>query len=158
MTNQNAMCGIFGFPTGKVLEAATGGQEIGITRKMVNDIYDSYKKAILVNEFPPYQWKDSKGIIHWEVKYFIMQDTGLGEFEVGSVLKAIHDLAQSGVIQNQYWNIEKQTEKPLIPGLPQLPDFEKISKNLKWVGIAALIAVGLYFTWPLLRQVRRKIK
>lgn len=158
--NQN-MAGLFGFPTSKVTREAGGGMPatVGISVKMTDDVYDSYKKAILENDFAPYLWTDSSGTVHHEVKYFVMQDTGLDEFEVTSILKAIHDLAKSGQIENQYWNIEKQLDKPAIPGLSTVTNmFDKYSSMMKWSGVIALVAVGLYLSWPVLMKMRKKFK
>lgn len=150
-----------GFPAKKVTWKAGEGQPAatGFSVKMSEDIYTSYRKAILENGYAPYLWKDEQGNIHHEVKYFVMQDTGFNEFEVTAVLKAIHDLAKDGDIENKFWNVEKQKELPAIPGLASMQElFSQYGKTVKYVSIAVIILFGLYMGWPIIKKIRKKME
>ncbi len=145
------------FPTGKVkshLNETTPGWDW--TRKIINDIYQSYKKAILEKGYKPYLWKDAQGT-HFEVRDFIVQDTGIDEILVASVLIAIYELAQAGEIPNQYWNIVKQKEA--TAGLPDIADlFKRYTTTLKWGSILALVSIGLWFSWPVIKKIRQRMR
>jgi len=138
------------FPTGKVLNEAASGSGL-LTRALVNDIYDSYYNAVHDKGILPYQWIDTSGKVHFEARDAVLQDIQVDEFDAAAVLLAIHDLAKSGAIDNKWWDPRKQT------GLPDIPDpIAKYVKSIKFIGVLALVGVGLYFAWPYLAKARKR--
>ena len=138
------------FPTGKVLNEAASGSDL-LTRSLVNDIYDSYYTAVHDKGVLPYQWIDESGRVHFEARDAVLRDIQVDEFDAAAVLLAIHDLAKSGAIDGKWWDPRKQT------GLPDIPDpIEKYIKSIKFIGVLALIGVGVYFAWPFLAKARKR--
>jgi hypothetical protein len=160
MTTEQKKMGAWGlpftFPTGKVKSYLNDTvPELEWTRDLINDVYESYKKGILTQGLKPYLWEDSQGT-HFEIRDFIVKDTNLDEVTVASVLIAIKDLAQSGEIEGQYWNIVKQKEGPQAGDLVEF--FKKQQNMIKWGSIAALVLVGLWFGWPVIKKFRKRMK
>lgn len=138
------------FPTGKVLREAASGSGI-LTRNLVNDIYDSYYNAVHVNGVLPYQWIDESGKVHFEARDAVLRDIQVDELDAAAVLLAIHDLAKAGAIDGKWWDPRKQT------GLTNITDpIGKYVKSIKFIGVLALIGVGIYFAWPYLAKARNR--
>lgn len=146
----------FTFPTSTVKNYLNNTvPQIEWTRSLINDIYESYKKGILTQNYKPYLWEDSEGI-HFAIREFIVNDTGIDEVTIASVLIAIKELAGKGEIDNQYWNIQKQQEGFQASNVV---DFIKKQQNVvKWGSIAVLVLIGLWFGWPIIKNFRKKMK
>ena len=134
------------FPTGEVKERLQEYYASGNwTREKVNQFYDSYRDAVKIHGQPIYD----RGQVG--VKYFIEQNTNYPLDEITAFLQTIYDLSAEGKIDSRFWDINQQ--KDLIPDVGG--NLENILKNVKWIGVLAIVGVGIYFAWPFLKRATR---
>ena len=118
----------------------------------IQNLYDLYKTgAVKVGIYNPPQ--------KIEVKNWIIKNSNFPEVEVRAFLYTLWNMAKTGMIDAEYWNIAQQKTPAIIRAAKGIPEtVESISKSVKWIGIIAIIGIGLYFTWPILRKIRNKTK
>ena len=145
------------FPTGTVLDAIKKSDPDGVagidwTRQKVNDIYFWYKEGIDKGQKP---WTmQERGIAS-----YISENTNYSQSDTNSFGFAVHQLAQAGEIPVEYWSGVRPEAAPQIADvLPDQKIFLTYAKTVKWVAIAGIVGVGLYFAWPVLTAGRKKLK
>ena len=143
------------FPTGDVL--FTIQKSLPMTadewnRTKVNDMYFRYKEAIREKGYKAYSPPDEIA-----VKQYIIDNTNYSEADIRVFLFTLFKLAGTGDLNQKWWNptLQKDISDIKLPGIPDPTDY---LKQLKWVGLIALGGVFLYFSWPFLMGMRRKLK
>lgn len=129
------------------------------TKSKVEDIYYWYLNAI--NKGVPY----FQGVPAQNKQLFayMKDNTGLAFSDILGFLDAVKTLATTGKIDNKWWTgrvpkqavEEAEKAKNMVPGVGI---FKDSLRAVKWVSIAGIVGIGLYFTWPLLVKGRGKIK
>lgn len=157
----------FTFPTAKVRTRVWEGYDRvdkwNLPLKTVQSVYDWYKQGVTV---------DGKGV--WqegnkEILPYIEQKSQLEHIVVASVLLAIKKMAQEGEIDSYYFSFEKPetsvTERIRKTVKKSGETIKKavtepgtVLKNVKWIGVIAIVGVGLYLSWPLLNRGRKLLK
>lgn len=157
--NQNGQTmGIWGipgtFPTGVVLEAikkSDPDERVSKwTRDKVNDVYYWYKEGIKQGHEP---WTNENR----QIANFITEHTKFSLSDTNLFGWTLETLAKSGKIKNEFYTIDiPSTAK--INLLPNSDTLEKYANSIKWVAIAGIMGVVVYFTWPILMKGRKTLK
>lgn len=149
------------FPTAKVLEYITTKMVAGEyvfewSRAKINRLYFAYKDAVMTENLTPY------GPGNTTVSRYVTEKTGYGLDDSQIFLLALYKMVQEKKLNPGYWNFQKALSSPVEVVKKAIKDLaegtEKTAKNLKWIGIIALVGVGIYFTFPLLMMARKKFK
>lgn len=140
------------FPTKTVLYAIREGMPLSETewnRTKVNDLYYLYKDAIEAG-------KDivSPGV--WSAGDYMVKNSNFEINEIRVFLSTLYNLAQSGEIEQKWWNIPTQSKRTVLPAMDAgiTKNVENVSKIVKWGAVLAIIGVVSYLAMPLI--VRRK--
>lgn len=144
------------FPTGVMLDAvqaALPATAVDWDRGKINDLYFAYKDGVNAGE--PIVRPGEFG-----VKNYMMEQTNFTESDIRVFLMVLYTLAESGRIDQQYWNIPLQ-EKSILTKVTALPEqyiktADKMAGAIKWGSILALGGIGLYFAWPLIKKIKRR--
>lgn len=143
------------FPTMTVAAYITTELHQFWTSQKINDMYMSYKEAVLDEGLASYPGNNG------EVVPYIVEKTGYEKNDVWIFLVSLIELVKEGKIDKKYLNIELQRGTILekvegaIPDPTILPDFEKIVKAIKWAGIGTAIVLGLYLVRPVLKMASK---
>lgn len=143
----------FTFPTWPVLNAikealpATGDQW---NTSKVNELYALYKDAIEAGK-PIYKQGQTAAL------NYMVENSNYPRMDISVFLMTLYNMAQSGEIDQKYWNIPLQEKRGILPGGGAITDtLDKFTGAIKWGSIALLAAGALYMTWPLLKKMRRQ--
>lgn len=120
-------------------------------RETINDIFNFYKDAVTKEKQKPYP---NPGIVD-----YVSKKSGHDIGKVRLVLFAIATLVKDAKIK-PYWLNFVKPETGVIRDIATkaAKPLEKYMSTMKWVAIAAVVGVGIYFTWPLLMKGRKKLK
>lgn len=122
-------------------------------RDKINTIYFTYKDAILNHDFNKYGDEKSTELVE-----YIIKETGYEIKDVRTVLLFIKNMAETGDIDNKFYTIETPPSGAAAIVSTPFKFLDRQAKNIKWIAIAGMAGVGLYFTWPLLVKGRKKLK
>lgn len=141
------------FPTGAVKRAIQDNvpsQAGEWNRNKVNDLYLLYKDGIQ-DGMKPYQ-QGQTGILTW-----MRSRTNVPDAQVSMFLYTLYTLAQDGRIDQQYWDIQIQEERAILPNIiPDIPGtITKTLSTVKWVSIAAVVLVGGYYALPFFKKMTK---
>lgn len=118
----------------------------------IDDIYLYYKDYVL-------KGGQIYDVGNTKVVDDVSKNTGYGVGEVRIVLATIRNLAKEGKIDLEYWKISKPDTSITKSVSSQIasftPDITGLTKNIKWIGIIALIGVGIYITYPWLKKLTK---
>jgi len=122
--------------------------------KIVDNVYNSYAEA-LKKGLPWYGQKGQEQTID-----FVVEKSAMDKSQIILILAGIKDMAEQGKIDLKWWKGAAAPKKEsivsaLIPDAIEA-DIKKQITWIKWVGVAALLGVGLYFGAPLLKTLKRK--
>lgn len=145
----------FSFPTGVMVEAMIEldprNKDV-FSRKKINDLYFIYQEGIKEGLAP---FPKNK----LEIKYWMVKEYDLQEHIVTAFLMALKESVDAGKIQNRYLTGKvAEGSTPSIIDKLKLPDLDKLTGTVKFVSIVGVVGIGLYFTWPLLLKLRKRIK
>lgn len=118
------------------------------SRSKVNDLYYLYEAGIKKG-FPVVRPQE------FDVKKYMMENSAFSENDIRVFLMILYELAQSGEIEQKWWNIDLQKSQSIIPGL-NTNIIEKTTSAIKWGSIALLAVGAIYISWPILKKMRRK--
>ena len=149
------------FPTGTVLYKIREGlptQKDNWSRKKINDLYHLYKTGI-ESGIPIYKAGQTK------ILTYMRDNSNYTDAETRVFAWMLYTLVKKGIINKKYWDIKLQSQtgikatvnKALSDILPTA-DIEKITKSIKVVGVISLVGVGLYFAWPILKKIKKRIQ
>lgn len=141
----------FTFPTTDVLfYLHQNVPSINWKLKMVDVLYREYKDLVKEKGFKPYPDK--------EIVPALVDATGYDLGTTRLFMYSIYQMSKQGRLDPKYLNqsdsgtIFKEPFKDITDTL------EKTGKSIKWVGILAITGAVLYFGWPILSKIRKRIK
>ena len=162
--NKMGIAGIPGtFPTWKIQEAIQerldpdkqNPERYWWTRTKINNLYFAYKEGVITEGLGRYEEGNTK------IGEYVQGVTGYSIGDVRIFLWTVRELALEGSINSFFWNFEKISTTPgaVIEQAFTNPfkTIEGISKQVKWIGLFAVLGIGLYFAWPYLGMARRRI-
>lgn len=122
---------------------------------MIQDMYALYSKGI-ENGLPIFK-KGQAQIIQ-----YILGNSNFQPADVRLFCYALMQLAQNGQISTKWYNPAVQIRKNVIEqastALGPKGPLNKTLSNIKWIGILALSGIALYYSFPLINTIRRRIK
>lgn len=145
------------FPTGIVLERIKKSDPYEMaskwTRDKVNDIYFWYKEGIKEGHKP---WTNEEK----QIASFISEHTSFSIGDTNLFGWSLQQLAVAGEIKNEYYTIEipSTAQLPDIPFIPSQTQLLQYAKTIKWLAIAGIVGVVVYFTYPVLSKGRKQLK
>ena len=120
------------------------------TRQKVNDMYNWYKEGISKG-ISPYTSENT------EIANYISEHTSFSANESQQFAWTLWKGVLNGKIASKYY-VAETPQTSLIEMPIGVNKFVYTYLNtLKWVSIAGIIGVGLYFSWPLLVTGRKKL-
>jgi len=116
--------------------------------KKIDSIYTQYKSLVTDGKFEPY------GAGSTPMVEAIASNTGFSLGEVRITLYTIRKLAEAGKIDTEYWKIIPASQSFTAKAANYKDSMFTMTNNIKWIGIAAIAGVALYFTFPILKKLR----
>ena len=168
--NKSSQMGVWGlpgtFPTNIMLEYIMDNfphlWKDEWTRQKVNDIYFAYKQGLQSGDYVP--WGQGTGTQNADLVQYLANTSGHAEKDVRLWLMGLKTKVESGEIASEFLTQNAVSTTPgqtistaIAKPFKSLGEFtEGTAKTVKWIGILAIIGIGLYFSWPVLKKIRKR--
>lgn len=159
MIDESQTMGVYGmpgtFPTAIVLEAVKkfdpGEKTTEWTRSKVNDIYYWYAEGLKKGQKP---WStEDRGIAA-----YISEHTTFSQSDTNTFGFTILHLSRSGDVPIKFYTgIAPSTQPQISNIIPDSSQLMQYAKTIKWVSVAGVVAVVVYFSWPVLVVGRKML-